>query len=130
MSYHVRPDGDGAEHKCNICLCQMVAFDDHVPAWLCAPCCGEVWHMACLARYVDEATRDTASFRCPQCRAEHRFDAIDEWDASEVLERLFPSDDEYDPSNDDVESSSSSSGESDYQSDSVSGMSCDDEGDE
>ena len=106
LAQHVRENGEATPHMCSICLVQMRATDDCVPDWARATCCGEVWHEACLLRYVRDATSEANRFHCPWCKAEHDADDVDGWDASEVVERLFPedayaSDEEADDSDDD-----------------------------
>ena len=92
LSSHVRRGGEPTPHACNRCLCVLHATEEHVPDWLVAPCCGEVWHDACLTRYVRESERDGV-WNCPQCKTAHDEESIFEWDCSEVLERLFPEED-------------------------------------
>jgi hypothetical protein len=84
----------------------MHATSERMPNWMQAPCCGEVWHEACLTRYASQS--DTNEFKCPQCKTNHDARNIDEWDASEVVDRLFP-EDEFSPEDE----TSSSSYESD-----------------
>lgn len=89
----------------------MHATAEHAPNWTRATCCGEVWHESCISRYARNAESVTHTFKCPQCKQEHHIDAINDWDASVVIERLLPEDD-YSPEEDAASSSGASSSES------------------
>lgn len=71
----------------------MPASSDHCPSWARATCCGQVWHEACLHRYVLTNTAVDDPWYCPNCKEEHTIDALDEFDPAEVIERLFPEED-------------------------------------
>jgi hypothetical protein len=107
LACHVRKQGDDAPHICNICLSQMHATTEHAPNWTRATCCGEVWHECCIHRYAREAESTTNTFKCPQCKQEHHVDDLNDWDASVVIERVFP-DDAYSPGEDSSSEASSS----------------------
>ena len=92
LSSHVRAGGESTPHACNICLCVLHATEEHVPDWLVAPCCGEVWHEACIARYARESECE-GQWNCPQCKTAHDEESMFEWDCSEVFDQLFPEED-------------------------------------
>ena len=86
----------------------MHAFQDMTPNWLQSTCCREVWHEACLRRYVEHNLDDTNMFLCPWCKAPHPDDALDTWDTDDAYEALWPDeayfeDDESDNQEDDDE---------------------------
>ena len=93
LACHVREQGDDAPHVCNICLSQMHTTAECTPNWTRATCCGEAWHESCIFRYAREAESITHTFKCPQCKHEHHVDDLNDWDASVIIERLFPEDD-------------------------------------
>tara|TARA_B110000046_G_scaffold90577_1_gene98560 strand:+ start:1423 stop:1890 length:468 start_codon:yes stop_codon:yes gene_type:complete len=88
LTSHMRKGGEATPHLCNICLTKMHANRECAPNWVQAPCCGEVWHESCMLRYAREA-RD-GSFSCPQCKTKHTLAAANDWDASDVIDRIFP----------------------------------------
>lgn len=88
LSSHVRKGGETTPHVCNICLTRMYAKRNYTPSWVQAPCCAEVWHESCILRYTREAQDDT--FTCPQCKTKHTLASVNDWDASDVVDKLFP----------------------------------------
>ena len=112
LACHVREKGEDSPHICNICLSEMHATSEHVPNWARATCCGEVWHESCIHRYARESASTTNTFKCPQCKQEHDVDALNDWDASVVIDRVFP-EDEYSPEDESSSSDASDASSSD-----------------
>lgn len=110
LTSHIRNGGESTPHVCNICLNQMQAWSDRTPDWIQAPCCKEVWHEGCILRYARDLASDTIG--CPQCKTTHEATDVANWDAWEVLERLFP-EREYAPSDDELYDSAGQSDDDD-----------------
>ena len=90
LACHVRPGGVDEPHTCSICLSSMHAFQDVTPNWLQSTCCREVWHEACLRRYVEHNLDDALAFLCPWCKAPHAEHVLDAWDPDDAYEALWP----------------------------------------
>ena len=67
----------------------MIATSERTPDWMRATCCGQVWHDSCLLRYVRTAMVDD-EWACPNCKTKHSEDALECFDASDVIDRIFP----------------------------------------
>ena len=95
LGSHVRSGGEATPYQCQFCLCTMFATSDHTPDWMRATCCGQVWHDSCLLRHV-RTTMIDEEWACPNCKTTHTEDALECFDASDVIDRIFP-EDTYEP---------------------------------